>query len=142
VFTALSKAKMPATSCVIWDKEWIGPSAANAFRPTYEVIVFSAKPGARIMPRSQGDIIRRKWMAAHSGKTGHPAEKPVDLAEALIQAVSPRIVLDPFCGSGTFLLAASRLGIRSIGIEMDPPYFEMSRSRLADYFGPLTQKEP
>jgi len=139
VLCALARAKMPATSCVIWDKEWIGPAPANAFRSTYEVIVFSAKPRATIMPRSQSDIIRRKWMAAHSGQTGHPAEKPVDLAEVLIRAVSPKVLLDPFAGSGTFLLAAAKLGVRSIGIEMDNGFFEMARARLAGHFGSLAE---
>lgn len=130
VICAMAQARIQATSCIVWDKEWIGPAAPSAFRPTYELIVHAAKPDARIINRSMSDIMRCKWMAVHSGTTGHPAEKPLDLAVRLISAMSPQVVLDPFCGSGTFLLAASQLGIRSIGIELDPACFEMARQRL------------
>lgn len=43
--------------------------------------------------------------------------------------VSP-VVLDPFCGSGTTLLTALRLGRRAIGIEINPEYITMARSRI------------
>lgn len=41
------------------------------------------------------------------------------------------IVLDPFCGSGTTLLVSTKLGRRSIGIELNPEYAEMARQRCA-----------
>jgi DNA modification methylase len=130
VICAMAQARMQATSCIVWDKEWIGPAAPNAFRPTYEMIVHAAKPNARIVDRGMSDIMQCKWMACHSGSTGHPAEKPLDLAARLIRACSPQVVLDPFCGSGTFLLAAMQLGISAIGIELDPAYFELAKNRL------------
>lgn len=43
---------------------------------------------------------------------------------------TPGVVLDPFCGSGTVLEVAARLGRRSIGIELNPDYAKLTRDRL------------
>jgi len=42
----------------------------------------------------------------------------------------PATVLDPFCGAGTTLLVAARLGRRGIGIELNPKYVRMARKRI------------
>jgi DNA modification methylase len=62
----------------------------------------------------------------------HPAPYPLELAERLIRMFSfaGDTVLDPFMGTGTTNLAAARLGRSSIGIEVDPHYFAMARSRI------------
>lgn len=64
----------------------------------------------------------------------HPTVKPVSLMEYLIKLVMPKsggILLDPFAGSGTTILAAKRLGFEAIGIEKDPNYFEIAQVRCA-----------
>jgi site-specific DNA-methyltransferase (adenine-specific) len=40
------------------------------------------------------------------------------------------VIVDPFCGSGTTLIAARREGFTSIGIEQNPEYAEIARGRL------------
>jgi DNA modification methylase len=62
----------------------------------------------------------------------HPAPYPLELAERLIRMFSfvGDTVLDPFMGTGTTNLAASRWGRNSIGIEIDSHYFELSHQRL------------
>ena len=47
-------------------------------------------------------------------------------------AVRPATVLDPFVGSGSTCLAASRLGRDSIGVELQPAYAEIARRRLGE----------
>jgi site-specific DNA-methyltransferase (adenine-specific) len=63
----------------------------------------------------------------------HPTEKPLSLmAEILADFTKPGdTILDPFMGSGTTGVAAVRTGRRFIGIERDPKYFEIARSRIA-----------
>lgn len=66
-------------------------------------------------------------------KGAHFAVFPLTLAERLVAALCPPggLVLDPFCGSGTSLLAAVRLGRRGLGFEVNPEYAEMARGRVA-----------
>ena len=63
---------------------------------------------------------------------GHLTPKPVKLCEHLIRLFSAerQTVLDPFVGSGTTCLAARRTGRRSIGIDVNPNYIEIARTRL------------
>lgn len=69
----------------------------------------------------------------------HPAPYPVEFAERLIRMFSfvGDTVLDPFMGTGTTNLACSRWGRDSIGIELDPSYFDIAKNRIADAGGDL-----
>lgn len=64
----------------------------------------------------------------------HPTVKPVALMEWLVTLVTPQggVVLDPFAGSGTTLVACERLGFDSIGIEREPEYVEIIKRRLGE----------
>ena len=61
----------------------------------------------------------------------HPTAKPIAMvADAILDVTrSGDIVLDPFCGSGTTILAAERTGRRGYGIELDPLYVDLAISR-------------
>jgi DNA modification methylase len=61
----------------------------------------------------------------------HPTVKPIALVADAILDVTRRgdIVLDPFCGSGTTILAAERTGRRGFGIEIDPIYVDLTIAR-------------
>ena len=63
----------------------------------------------------------------------HPTVKPTDLMRWLVRLVCPPggLVLDPFAGSGTTLVAARAEGFRAIGIEMDPEYAAICSHRLS-----------
>jgi DNA modification methylase len=65
----------------------------------------------------------------------HPAPYPLEFAERLVRMFSfvGDTVLDPFMGTGTTNLAAARWGRHSVGIELDPNYFNVARSRIADH---------
>lgn len=67
-----------------------------------------------------------------AGAQRHIAEKPVGLLRELIEASSliGEIVLDPFAGSGSTLVAAKMEGRRAIGIEIDPKHCETAIKRL------------
>jgi hypothetical protein len=61
--------------------------------------------------------------------TGHPTSKPVGLMQDLIGVTGGHVILDPFMGSGTTLVACQRMGRHGIGIELDPDYFDIACRR-------------
>jgi adenine-specific DNA-methyltransferase len=68
----------------------------------------------------------------NTGNRLHPTQKPVGVLTPLIESFCPEggVVLDPFCGSGSTLVAASQTGRRSIGIEIDPAHVRTARKRM------------
>lgn len=73
-------------------------------------------------------------------RVGHPAPFPVELPEQLIRLYTylDDLVLDPFMGSGSSLIAAALLGRRYVGYDLDPAYVEIARARVADALADLT----
>lgn len=63
----------------------------------------------------------------------HPTEKPWRLMSELLRDFTNEgeVILDPFMGSGTTLVAAQKMGRAAIGIERDPKYFEIACERVA-----------
>ena len=71
---------------------------------------------------------------ARAKKIGHPAPFPVELAERFINLYSYEkdLILDPFIGSGTTALAASKLKRSYIGYEVNAEYCKLAEKRLAE----------
>src|ERR1700730_139141 len=67
----------------------------------------------------------------------HPTDKPVGMVADAIKDCSRRrsIILDPFLGSGTAVIAAERTGRRAYGIELDPAYVDVAIRRWQTYTG-------
>lgn len=67
-------------------------------------------------------------------RTGYPTQKPILLLEKIIQIASGEgdLILDPFCGSGTTLVAAKLLGRNAIGIDTSSKAIELTETRLAN----------
>jgi len=76
----------------------------------------------------------------------HPAPFPVELADRLIRMFSfiGDTVLDPFVGTGSTILAAMNSGRNSVGVEVDPNYFELAKKTIeasgASLYGSRTFK--
>jgi len=75
---------------------------------------------------------RQFWNIPGESTRRHPAPFPSELAYRLVRMFSfiEDIVLDPFCGTGTTMLAAMKTGRNSIGIEIDPHYIDIAERRL------------
>lgn len=132
VMNAAVKSELAVTSLLVWDKQWIGPGGLQGLRPSYELCALMAKPRFAIPDRGVADIWQHK-VGSHK-PNGHPAEKPVPLVRRIIDTSAlpaGAVVLDPFSGSGTTLLAARDLGLRAIGIEAEEKWCDLIVSRLA-----------
>lgn len=90
-------------------------------------------PEAMARIAAQGANARTVWIiATEPYAEAHFATFPTELARRCILAGSREgdTVLDPFMGSGTVALVADMLGRRSVGLELNPEYFELAERRL------------
>lgn len=129
----------PIESLMVWDKEWIGPGGQRGLRPSYELAALFAQPDFAIANRGIPDIWRSKWSSIKPN--GHPAEKPAALLRRIVSESGGGLVLDPFMGSGTTLVAAKAEGHPAIGIEIEERYCEIAAKRLEQEVLPLAVNE-
>lgn len=96
----------------------------------YHVGLFQAKDTTGF----QSNIIEDIKREVSDDFNTHPTVKPLELMEKLVKLTVPKgygnIVLDPFAGSGTTLLAAQKLGIDYLGIEINQEYVNIAKKRL------------
>jgi len=120
-------------SWVVWDKT-IGKHEGrigNEFE-----LCYSKKPHKRI-------VIRHYWVGFHglededTKNRVHPTQKPVAVIEKLITEYLEdiNVIVDPFLGSGTTLIACERLGRKCRAVEINPAYVAVSIQRWVDVTG-------
>lgn len=132
-------------------RAWDGWRVGN-LKPTFEPILWFMKPYR--MGGTIADNVLEHHVGAYNqdalldyldvpenifdcgfakGESGkHPTQKPVSLMCALIEltTLKDQLVLDPFCGSGSTLVAAKSLGRNFIGFDIDEEYVNIARDRL------------
>lgn len=111
-----------------------------------EFILMQRKPGAyrsptpeqrqlsRIDKKDYEQWFRQLWDIPGASTRSHPAPFPYELAYRLVRMFSFHgdTVLDPFCGTGTTMVAALRTGRNSIGVEIDAEYCRLAARRLRE----------
>lgn len=121
---------------IIWAKNTFTLGRAD-YQRQYEPILYGWRDGADHFwcgARDQGDV----WQIRKPAKNDlHPTMKPVELVERAVRNSSKThdIVLDPFGGSGTTLIACEKTGRRARLIELDPKYVDVIVRRWQDYTG-------
>jgi len=119
-----------------------------------EFILMQRKPGGYRKPTVEqrrmsvipkkfyGEWFQQIWHIKGESTAHHPAPFPVELALRLVRMFSfaADTVLDPFAGTGTTMVAALEAGRNSIGVEIDPEYFEMARERVGSHCKMLFRK--
>jgi site-specific DNA-methyltransferase (adenine-specific) len=133
-------------------KLWEGWRVGN-LRPTFEPILWFVKPypigttiADNVLTHGVGafneqafvtyehtpdNVLRSGFAQGEGGR--HVAQKPVRLLRALVELTTSRgqLVLDPFCGSGSTLVAAKSTGRRYIGFDNDEVCVRVAKERLA-----------
>jgi site-specific DNA-methyltransferase (adenine-specific) len=118
---------MPKPKSVLaWVKNnWTAGDLEHEHGRQWEAICFYPKKD-HVFTRRIPDVI----FADKAKNNIHPTEKPVSLIEKLIVSNECSLILDPFMGSGSTLVAAKLCGKKAVGIELDERYCEMAAKRL------------
>ncbi len=109
-----------------------------------EFILMQRKPGGYRQPTERqrklsmiskeeyGKWFQQFWNITGASTREHPAPFPLEVAYRLVRmfSFSGDTVIDPFCGSGTTMVAALKAGRNSIGLDIDPEYCKMAEDRL------------
>lgn len=121
---------LPLRQIVVWARAGGVNFTTTAYVPTHEWVLILARDGWRLRDKAAsgiGDV----WRIPQDPANEHPAPFPVGLPARAIETTAPRLVVDPFAGSGTSLRAAADAGVPAIGIERSERYCEMAVRRLA-----------
>lgn len=111
---------------LIWDKVNNMPSFSDA------ELCWTTLPGSSLK------MFRLHAQGSHSNRDGeraHPTQKPLALMEWCLDHIpEAEVILDPFAGSGTTLVAVAKAGKRGIGIERSPEYFDAMCRRVREAY--------
>jgi site-specific DNA-methyltransferase (adenine-specific) len=126
-FTAWKRAGFTPVGHIVFKKSYASGKGFLQYAHESASVLAKGRPSLPSAPIS--DV--QPWH--YSGNRIHPTEKSVDTLRPIVEAFSKPgdVVLDPFAGSGSSLVAAALLGRRYIGIEIEPDYCEHARRRLA-----------
>lgn len=115
---------------LVWEKGIPGMGDIDGNWGCGHELIMYFKKGRRDMPYRRSSVL--SFDKPHPSQIIHPTEKPVALLEELVKiSTEPGgLVLDPFSGSGSTIVAAQRLGRSAIGIEMDAIHHRDSVQRL------------
>jgi site-specific DNA-methyltransferase (adenine-specific) len=116
-----------------WDKGDRGTvgDLTCGFGEAWEAIFYGMKGRRPLNGARPRTVIRYDWSSTMDPV--HPTVKPIPLLSRIIEwsSAAGELVLDPFMGSGTTLVAAKNLGRRAIGIEIEERYCEIAAKRLS-----------
>ena len=139
-------------STIVWNEgnisrrtawgSWISATAPYVIAPVELIVVLYKKEWKKTSGSRISDITREEFIEWTNGlwtfpgeskkQIGHPSPFPIELPKRCIKLFSfvDDLILDPFMGSGTTLIAAYLNNRRAIGIEIDSSYCELAKKRL------------
>jgi len=142
--TEAQKAGFEWKDTAIWNKKCAnGGDLKWPFINVVEYLIFfvkeNGKPQCNKLHNHDDDLKHRVINVFHYGRVpkgeheGHPTQKPIYLCGQIIRAFSNKgdLVVDPFAGSGSSLIAAKKLDRQFYGCDIDPVYVAISNDRLA-----------
>lgn len=120
-------------NCLIWEKNnWSMGDLEGNYAEQYEMAIFATKGNRKLNGGRDTNILHYDRVA--NGSLLHSCEKPVDMLRFLITKSSNQgeLVIDPFAGSGSTLVACKQEGRAYWGCELDAENYKIALGRLAD----------
>ncbi len=115
---------------VVWDKPNSRPQKGR-FRQQSEYLLWASN-GPMPLNRPVG-CLPGVYRYSNPSKRVHVTEKPLQLMQDVIKICEPNgLILDPFAGSGTTVLAAAIEGYKAVGVEVTDAYFDVATQRIAE----------
>lgn len=126
-FRAWREAGLRPIGHLVWTKTYA--SSVRFLEARHEQAYLLAKGNPPRPTAPFADV--QPW--EYSGNFSHPTEKAVSILTPLVEAFAPQggVVLDPFAGSGSTLVAAALTGRHYLGIELEGTYCQLAERRLA-----------
>jgi len=132
---ALEAAGLKVPQRIIWDKSHWGMGDLSYFGSQVEDLLFAVKDRHKLRYAKREGNLWNVWRGRvwEDGYRDHPTQKPLTLMAKIVRLSCPPngIVLDPFLGSGTTVMAAKALSCHYIGCDIDPHWCDVTRQRLA-----------
>lgn len=123
-------ARLPVGTTLVWVKK--SPYKLGRFLSDGEIAYQKGGHGVYVFNHVWDGCARE----SENGDHYHPTQKPVALMSwCLSRLKSPEIVVDPWCGSGSTLVAARLAGLPCVGIEIEERYAEIAARRLEEIAG-------
>jgi len=118
-------------SVITWVKNnWSMGDLQHEHARQTEVCAFYAGQNHKWPKNRPTDVVQH----SRTGNELHPTQKPVELLEEII-GWTDGLIIDPFSGSGTTLIAAEKTGRTCYGMELDPKYCDVIVKRWEDFTG-------
>jgi DNA modification methylase len=121
---AMEESGITPKACIVWDK-MRRVQNLDRFAKQHEFVLYSGPYGG------QKTVATDVWQIARDFDPDHPTPKPVELvAKAITSASKPsEVVVDPFAGSGSTLIACEQTGRKARVMELDPKYCDVIITR-------------
>lgn len=128
----------PSRCWLVWDKR-VDTGSDN--QSDCELIWTNFDMPCRIYRHLWRGIIRAGEENVARAEKLHPHQKPIGLLSWIIRlsGIESGTVIDPYCGSGSTLVAAKRMGLKAVGVEIDEHYAEIAAKRLSQSVLPFVE---
>jgi len=115
--------KLPKGTTLVWVKRFDG--GFGSFLSDAEIAWMKGGHGVY--------CFRDTSLMGQTFNRNHPTEKPVSLMQWCLEKAEG-VIVDPYMGSGTTLVACAKMGRKGVGIELDPDYFEIACTRVEEAY--------
>ena len=142
VFSALKENAVAVRSVIVWNKTNATYAAMGSqYKHRYEPLIYGVPKGASVEwcgATTEANV----WDHARDGRnTYHPTQKPVSLAARALGNHNAKLILDPFLGSGSTIIAAEQLNRNCYGMEISPQYCDVIVRRWEEFTGKTAERE-